>query len=125
MDESIKNSEKIIITSVTGGDTKDQIDLLKCYFEEYEGPGNYRLYNQEGEHIQTAPALLRDTTKSFKFITGGYLWTVDNFKLDNLLPISTAGGHWVNDHEDPAQAEGEFHAQSGGGGAEETVYATA
>jgi hypothetical protein len=125
MDEPIKGNNRIIITSVTGGDTKDQIDLLKCYFEEYGSPGNYRMYNQAGEHIQTAPVLLRDDTKTFRFITGGFLWKVDNFKIDNVLPISTAGGHWINDHEGPAQDDGEFHAQSGGGGAEEASYATA
>lgn len=126
MDELNKNSEKIIITHVTGGDPRDQIDLLKCYFQEYGSPGNYRMYNQQNEHIQTAPALLRDNTKTFKFITGGYLWTVDGFKIDNLLPISTAGGQWVNDHEGAAQDDGEFHAQSGGGAEEtESSYATA
>ena len=123
MDEPIKDSDKIIITSVTG-ETRDQLELLKCYFQEYDRPGSYRLYNQEGEHIQTAPAVLHDTTKTFQFITGGALWTVDGFKIDSLLPISTADGHWVND-KDAANDEGEFHAQSGGGGAEESSYATA
>ena len=125
MDETIKNSEKITIDKVIGGDRKDQEDLLECYFQEYLSPGNYRMYNKEGEHLQTAPAVLRDTTKSFKFITGGYLWTVDDFKIDKLLPISTAFGHWINDHEGAAQDDGEFHAQSGGGGGEESSYATA
>jgi hypothetical protein len=125
MDELIKNSEPITIRTVTGGDTRDQNDLLNCYFQEYGGPGNYRLYNQEGEHIQTAPARIRENTTTFKFITGGYLWTVDNFKIDNLAPISTADGHWVNDHDGVTNDDGEFHAQSGGGGAEEASYATA
>jgi hypothetical protein len=125
MDNPIKANEKIRIHSVTGGDERDQNDLLNCYFAQLGNPGDYAFYNQANQQIFTAPSLLHGSTRTFRFIYGGFLWTVDNFHLDFTTPRSTAGGHWVNDHEVPTQDEGEFHAQSGGGAQESATYAGA
>jgi len=123
MDAPINDSQQIRITSVHGGDKSDHNDLLNCYFEQLGNPGDYVLRNQIGEQIWTAPSLLRASTRTFRFIFGGYLWTVDNFHLHINPARSTADGHWVNDHNVPEQDEGDFHAQSGGG-AEEDEYAS-
>jgi len=95
--------------------------LRNCYFQESPFPGEYHLYNQHGLTIFTAPSILTSTTRRFRFIYGGFLWTVTSFQLS----ASAASGNWHNDHNVPEQDEGHFQAQAGGGFEESASYATA
>lgn len=129
MSEEIKNPPaeitdpfpKIVINSVTGGDETDVRDLRTCYFQQPSSGMYYHLYNPQGLVIFTAPAFLNFDTRRFRFIYGGFLWTVTSFALS----ATTASGNWHNDHNVPEQDEGHFQAQAGGGYEESAAYATA
>jgi hypothetical protein len=117
----ITDSPKIVINSVTGGDETDERDLKNCYFQVSPNPGEYHLYNQLNFPIWTAPMYLTSNTRNFRFIYGGFLWTVTSFQLSE----STASGNWHNNHNVPEQDEGHFQAQAGGGFEESASSATA
>lgn len=120
--EEIKDPlEKIRIKIVTGGVQRDWDDLLMCYFQHFGNPGHFRMYNKFDEHLFTAPMELTEDTKTFRFIYGGTLWTVTNFCLLIAGERSTANGDWRNERHLPEDDDGTFHAQAGGGGAEEAV----
>lgn len=127
MSYEVKETEKIKIYSVSGGDSKDQDDLKNCYFQQFGNPGDYHFYNPSGEHIHTAPSVLTGGTRTFRFIHGGFLWTIRNFELNDTIPISTARGNWHNDHNAPVtpMEDGTFQAQAGGGAAASASSATA
>jgi hypothetical protein len=117
----ITDPPKIVINSVTGGDETDVRDLTNCYFQVTQNPGEYHLYNQLNFPIWTAPMYLNSNTRNFRFIYGGFLWTVTSFQLS----ASAASGNWHNNHNVPEQDEGHFQAQAGGGFEESASSATA
>lgn len=125
MEEINDSLEKITIKTVTGGAPRDWDDLLYCCFQNYGNANNFRMYNQSGEHLQTAPMDLTEDTRTFQFIYGGTLWTVTKFYLLNDGERSTANGNWRNERNLPADDDGTFHAQAGGGAEEAVSSATA
>ena len=110
---------KIIINSVTGGKQVDADSLMGCYFQNVEdSPDAFSLHVPSGCPIPTKPQFLR-SGEDFKFIRGGFLWTITGFSIY----LSCVSATWNNTDRDPAQDEGTFTGQAGGGTAESAASA--
>ena len=104
---------RIIITTVERGGPTDKNDLMLCYFQSVDGsPDAFSFHDPSGNPIPTRPQFLV-YGQNFMFIRGGFLWNVTDFKIDQ----SCGSGKWNNDdfESSPADDEGTFTAQAGGG----------
>lgn len=110
---------KIIINSVTGGKQVDWDSLMGCYFQNVEdSPDAFSLHVPSGCPIPTKPQFLSNG-EDFKFIRGGFLWSITGFQID----LNNVSGTWNNTDRDPAQDEGTFTGQAGGGVGESAASA--
>lgn len=102
---------KIIIDCVTGGNQVDTDVLMGCYFQNVEdSPDAFSLHVPSGCPLPTKPQFLRNG-EDFKFIRGGFLWSISGFEIN----LNTVSGSWNNTDRDPAQDDGTFTGQAGGG----------
>jgi hypothetical protein len=116
------DTKKIRIENVQGGDSRDQQALKRNYFYPTGVNGTYQFFDPGDDLIVTHPPVVAAgfnfsfTLKEMPDVT----WMVSNFDIND----QTAFGNWTNTHKIEL-ADGEFHAQSGGGAEEDVSSAAA
>lgn len=99
-------SNKIKITTVTGGKDKDM--LKGCYFLPSTTVSDaYDFYDTNNNLLES-----NITGTSFDFPLGVYEWEIENL----VISTTAASGDWSNNNPNPTgEEDGTFQAQAGGG----------
>ena len=93
---------------------------MGCYFQNVDdSPDAFSLHVPSGCPLPTKPQFLR-SGEDFKFIRGGFLWSITGFEIN----LETVCGNWNNTDRDPAQDDGTFTGQAGGGVPESVASAS-